>query len=140
MSLAAFAPSATARDPPSQKSFWTSTTISARLPEGVPKSGSVMSTPVVRVGGDVPGLVEEVRGDAGLAARHLERVPRQLAYRRLVTSTRGAQRLAPDDLTARDQVPQQRTVVAVALWVGPDADELGPVSYTHLRLSKIHSV
>src|ERR1035437_4970184 len=124
MSLAAWAPPVTARDPPSQKSFWTSTTIRARLPAGAPKSGSVMSTPVVRIGGDVSGLVEEVRGDAGLAARHLERVPRQLVHRCLVTCTGGAQRFTTDDLAADHQLPQQGTVVAIALRVGTDADEL----------------
>src|ERR1700726_1646168 len=95
MDRATAVPPATAREPPSQKSFCTSTMMSAR-------------TGLLYAGGDPPALgfftvTAEDRGDRGVAAGQLHGVRGEFSERCRVPRPGLPQGLASDDLPVADE-------------------------------------
>src|SRR3954469_595045 len=118
MSCAACAPPVTGSEPPSQKSFCTSTTISARF--------MLARLAARRRPGDPPRSAAHVHGrDDRVALRQRAGRHGQLGAGEEVPLAHGLQRLPPDDLAALHQRHQQRAVVAVVLRRGADPDHLG---------------
>src|SRR5687768_5126241 len=120
MSWAAWAPPVTASDPPSQKSFCTSRTMSARF---------MIASVVVRAGTVSPaaggGGVSHVDGlDHRLAFRHLLGRRWQLGASTGVSVACLVERLGADDQAIPDQLDEERSVVAVVLRRRADADDL----------------
>src|SRR3954449_11021739 len=107
MSLATWAPPVTGSDPPSQKSFCTSTTMSACFMGG----GYSSATRLVRTG-SVP---LEAGLDDRVALGELTGHQRKLTARALVSLPRGRERFAPDHLAVAHQRHQHRPVVTVVL-------------------------
>src|SRR4051794_24843773 len=113
MARATPAPPVTAREPPSVKSFWTSTMISARR---------VM---VASLGPRQGGVGLHERRDGRLAAGELASGRGQLRHGPGVPRPGRGDGLGPDHLPALDELNQQRAVVAVVDGVVADADHLG---------------
>src|SRR4051794_22063167 len=112
MACATAVPPVTASEPPSVKSFWTSTMISARR-------GMVTSL------GSGHRIRLHERRDGRLPARELATRRRQLRHGRRVPRPGRLERLGADDLAVLDQLHEQRAVVAVVDRLVPDADHLG---------------
>src|SRR3954464_2783189 len=114
MSLATRAPPATASEPPSQKSFWTSTTRSPRvmLPR-YPAAPRVTE----------PGWGSQVNGrDDRFASRHLPGGHPPLAARGQMPRASLVERLPTDGWPAGHQRDEQRPVAAVVDGGRADAD------------------
>src|SRR5699024_4708038 len=120
------APPATASEPPSQKSFCTSTTIRAWAPRlsRSAMSASLISHPrCVRVV-DRTVLIEVGRLDHRLSSGHLQRVQRQLTARADMPLPSGSKVLLADDLASTDERHQQVAVVVITGRWPADADQL----------------
>src|SRR5688572_22909215 len=143
MSWATCAPPVTGSEPPSQKSFWTSTTISARFMGATVVGIRATQPPVTAVPRSVHNggarrsrattthetpkkSVSEVDGvQDRLALAEHPGDQRQLLAGGEVAGPGRLERLAPDDLAAAHQRHQQRAVVPVVLGRLADADHLG---------------
>src|SRR5919199_2002290 len=111
MARATAAPPVTASEPPSVKSFWTSTMIRARR---------VMSA---SLGAARRGRRLEDRGDRRLAARQLPARSGQFRDGRRVPVACGLQGFGADHLALLHQPEEQAAVVAVVHGLVPDPDD-----------------
>src|SRR3954453_23117539 len=117
MAAATAAPPATGSEPPSQKSFCTSTTISARCPFCRTFSG---------MGGVLRVVADRghVGGDGRVPAAELSSCGGGLGEGGHVPGRRVVQTLPSDDLTCGDQPSQQLSVVTVVQRLEADPDDL----------------
>src|SRR3954463_12386396 len=113
MAAATSAPPDTASEPPSQKSFCTSTMINALLIAAPPQTDpdEREATPAEQETSARASVVQELRRNRRVATRKLEGARRQFRQRPLVAGAGLGQRLAADDLPAAYEGAQQRPVV-----------------------------